>query len=84
MAQEIKILVRPGISNNLILTKVEKEFAFLSKNGGWKLKDTFYLGTEKNGGHNVMFVLLRDVDIKSEAPVEEATRRGRPKNVAAE
>ena len=74
MAQEIKIMVRPGIGVRERVEVVEREFALLSETGGWKLKDVFHLGMEKDGSHNVMFVLVRE----TETATEVAAKRGRP------
>jgi len=71
MAQEIKLMVRPGIGGKQSVTGVEQEFALLSKMQGWKLHATFHLGMEKGGSHNIMFVLVREV--------ETAPQVGRPK-----
>ena len=78
MAQEIKIMVRPGIGGIESVQRVEQEFAILSETGGWKLKDTFHLGIEKDGSHNVMFILVRDLVPEIEVPTEVAAKRGRP------
>jgi hypothetical protein len=71
MAQEIKLMVRPGIGGKESVATVEREFARLSELEGWRLNATFYLGTEKGGSHNVMFVLVRDT--------EKTAQVGRPK-----
>lgn len=61
MAQEIKLLVRPGIGGKESGSRVEQEINSLSKNGGWAIRDIFHIGQEKDGSHNVMFVMIRDV-----------------------
>jgi hypothetical protein len=85
MAQEIKLMVRPGIGSHTPAIAVEQEIAKLSVEGGWTVRDVFHLGMEKNGDHNVMFVLVRNVGEPvmqvsvSGSDVEEVVKhRGRP------
>jgi hypothetical protein len=78
MSQEIKLMVRPGIGGKESSVRVEQELnALMSDSGGWKMRDVFHIGQEKDGSHNVMFVLIRETD----EPLAEAARRGRPPKV---
>ena len=83
MSQEIKLMVRPDIGGRQSVVEVEREFAYLSDVQGWKLHATFHLGMEKSGSHNVMFVLVRDVEkvVAEKALVSEPVHAGRPKKL---
>lgn len=87
MSQEIKIMVRPDIGGRQPVVAVEQEVAELSRTGGWTVRDVFHLGVEKSGGHNVMFVLVRNVEelpsVQTFVGLEDApARRGRPPKTA--
>lgn len=82
MSQQIKLLVRPDIGGRQSVTAVEQEFAILSDVQGWRLNAAFHIGVEKGGGHNVMFVLVRDVEkAKPEESSVGSVHAGRPKKI---
>jgi hypothetical protein len=90
MSQEIKLMVRPGIGRQESSVRVEQELnSLMSDVGGWKLRDVFHIGQEKDGGHNMLFVFIREVGepvaqvTKSFDVVSENTlaKRGRPPKV---
>lgn len=82
MSQEIKNIVRTLTAANY--AQRDQELSMLCKVGGWRLFNSHYIGINKvENGHDIMWILVRDVDNDGKPmDVEEPKRgRGRPAGI---